>query len=130
MRTGRGGIMKLDRLVRVALLIAAGITGAALMRVHSESAPGPTNPKGHEPDSASAAAPTASAAALDTLIETERAFSALSTLSGMKDAFLYYLGRDGLVFRRGFVNGRKSWEARGNPAGTLTWAPEFAEVAG
>src|SRR5947208_1274253 len=59
-----------------------------------------------------------------------RAFAATSVEQGMKPAFLTYLGHDGLVFRRGIVNGRKVWEARKNATGTLNWAPEFAEVAG
>src|SRR5580765_6563956 len=69
-------------------------------------------------------------ALLDTLADTERAFSALSVEKGMKEAFLHYLAADGLVFRPGPVNGRKVWEARTNPRGTLIWEPTFAEVAG
>ena len=79
-------------------------------------APQPPVPEGHTP--------------LDTLVATERAFSAMSVAQGMKPAFLAYLAADGLVFRPGPVNGRKVWNARTNPAGTLIWEPSFAEVAG
>jgi hypothetical protein len=34
------------------------------------------------------------------------------------------------VYRPGPVNGRKVWEARTSPRGTLIWEPSFAEVAG
>ena len=71
----------------------------------------------------------AAESALDTLAATERAFAALAVEKGMHEAFVHYLGRDGLVFRRGFVNGLKSWAQR-NPPGTLDWAPGYAEVAG
>ena len=67
---------------------------------------------------------------LDTLIMTERAFSQLSVERGMKTAFLTYLAADGLIYRPGPVNGRKVWNARANPPGTLIWAPAYAEVAG
>jgi len=128
-----GGNLRFDRTLRVALISAAGITAAALVVTRPEGAPGPRDSQGQKPDSARAGALNglpAAVAALDTLAETERAFSALSVKSGKKEAFLHYLGRDGLIFRRGFVNGRKSWEARNDPAGTLTWAPAYAEVAG
>ena len=100
---------------------------AALAVVASLPARGPAAPNATATDSL---AQIRAESALDSLAATERAFAALSVEEGMKVAFLQNLGRDGLVFRRGLVNGRKSWEARGNPAGTLDWAPAFAEVSG
>ena len=77
---------------------------------------------------AHAAAPLASA--LDTLVSAERAFSALSSARGMKDAFLANLADDAVVFRPAPANGRQVWRARPNPRGTLAWAPDYAEISG
>ncbi|HTM57550.1 MAG TPA: hypothetical protein VL123_03970 [Candidatus Udaeobacter sp.] len=108
--------------------VAAGlIVTAALVALGTASGKSKNPPAPQAPDSAAVSAAERS---LDSLAATERAFAAMSVEQGMKPAFLNYLGRDGLVFRRGIVNGRKVWEARKNATGTLNWAPEFAEVAG
>lgn len=66
---------------------------------------------------------------LQGLIAAEREFSARSVKNGMKDAFLAFMAEDGVLFRPTPTNGKKSWEARENPRGTLIWEPTFAEVA-
>lgn len=67
--------------------------------------------------------------ALRALVETERAFSKTSATKGMKDAFLAFLADDGIVFRPGPVNGKKSWGERPAPKGLLTWEPVYADIA-
>lgn len=67
--------------------------------------------------------------ALDTMVATERAFSALSVEKGMKESFLAYLADDGMLFRPTATNGKKVWIERANPKGTLIWEPEFAEMS-
>lgn len=68
-------------------------------------------------------------AALDSLVASERAFSAMSVSQGMKDAFLAYLAGDGVVFRPTATNGKKAWEARPPSTATLIWEPSFAQVS-
>src|SRR2546422_3063287 len=78
---------------------------------------------------AACAAPVG-ASSLDTLVAAERAFSSLSVARGMKEAFLANLSDDAVVFGPGPVNGKQVWRGRPNPAGTLAWAPDFAEISG
>lgn len=68
-------------------------------------------------------------AALNALVETERAFSRTAVAKGIREAFLSYLADDGLVFRPGPVNGKESWRGRKEVAGMLTWEPVFADVS-
>jgi ketosteroid isomerase-like protein len=68
-------------------------------------------------------------AALDSLVASESAFSAMSVASGMKAAFLTYLAPDGIVFRPTPTNGRKAWEAQPTSTATLVWEPSFAAVS-
>jgi ketosteroid isomerase-like protein len=82
------------------------------------------------PVALSRAARAAAATSLDTLAAAERAFSALSVERGMKEAFLANLADDGVVFRPAPMNGRQVWRARANPAATLEWAPDYAEISG
>jgi ketosteroid isomerase-like protein len=81
-------------------------------------------------DSSAQAARAAGAAALDSLVASERAFSALSVAKGMKEAFLAWLADDGIVFRPAPVNGLRLWRERTSPSGTLIWEPDFAELSG
>jgi ketosteroid isomerase-like protein len=67
--------------------------------------------------------------ALDALVASERAFSAMSVEKGMKEAFVANLADDAIVFAPLPVNGKKTWEARKPPRGTLIWEPHVAEVA-
>jgi ketosteroid isomerase-like protein len=79
---------------------------------------------------AMAVASPAAGTPLDTLVAAERAFSALSVEKGMKEAFLANLAPDAVVFRPAPVNGVSVWRARTNPAATLIWTPDFAEISG
>jgi hypothetical protein len=67
--------------------------------------------------------------ALDSLVQAEKAFSALSVSDGMKTAFLDNLADDGIIFRPGPINGRASWGERRSPPGTLIWEPSYVEVS-
>jgi ketosteroid isomerase-like protein len=66
---------------------------------------------------------------LSSLVDAEKAFSALSVEKGMKTAFLAYLADDGIIYHPGPLLGRDSWKKRQNPAGTLIWEPSYAEVS-
>ena len=67
---------------------------------------------------------------LASLVETERAFAAMSPAKGMKAAFLTYLADDGLLFRPGPVNGKQVWRKRPDSSSvTLEWEPIFADVS-
>ena len=68
-------------------------------------------------------------AALDSLVQAERQFSATSVEKGMRHAFLAFLATDAVIFRPLPVNGRKVWEGRDSVPGTLIWEPSYAEVA-
>jgi ketosteroid isomerase-like protein len=67
---------------------------------------------------------------LQSLINAERSFSKLSEEKGVKEAFLFYLADDSIVFRPKPVPGRNVYEAtpEDSPA-LLTWEPAYAEVA-
>jgi ketosteroid isomerase-like protein len=71
----------------------------------------------------------ATPSALDSLVSSERAFSAHSVEKGMRDAFLAYLADDAVIFRPLPINGKQSWESRAPEPGTLIWEPSFAEIA-
>jgi len=73
--------------------------------------------------------PAAADAALDSLVASERAFAALSSAKGMKEAFLTYLTEDAVVFQPTATNGRKAWEGRPESKSTLLWEPSFAQVS-
>jgi ketosteroid isomerase-like protein len=67
---------------------------------------------------------------LQSLIEAERAFSKLSAEKGIKEAFLFYLADDSVVFRPKPIPGRKAYEATPDDSPVLlTWEPAYAEVA-
>jgi ketosteroid isomerase-like protein len=66
----------------------------------------------------------------ESLIDAERAFSALSVKSGMRTAFLANLADDAVMFRPGPIDARKSWLARPDESGILEWGPEFVELSG
>ena len=77
----------------------------------------------------SSPSPASADAALDSLVATERAFSARSVAKGTKEAFLAYLAEGSVVFQPGAVDGRKAWEARPASAATLKWEAAFAAVS-
>jgi ketosteroid isomerase-like protein len=66
---------------------------------------------------------------IQSLVDTERAFSANSVEKGMRDAFLAYLADDAILFRPLPVEGKKIWEARAPNPATLIWEPAYAEVS-
>jgi ketosteroid isomerase-like protein len=63
------------------------------------------------------------------MVATERAFSAMSVSTNMRDAFVAYLAPDGIVFRPLPVNGLSVWKPRTPSPATLIWEPSHAEVA-
>jgi len=64
------------------------------------------------------------------LVDAERAFSRMSEDKGAREAFLYYLADDSVVFRPKPVPGRKAYEGMPpSTGGVLIWSPEFAEVS-
>lgn len=69
------------------------------------------------------------AAELQALVRAEREFAKTAAVKGTRAAFLENLADDGIVFRPGPVNGKKSWEARPAGAGLLSWEPVYADVA-
>ncbi len=73
------------------------------------------------------------ASALQTLIETERAFARTSVQKGSRAAFLEFFADDGLVFRPHpavYKDVMKKVPPPTNPlAATLKWEPSFADVS-
>jgi ketosteroid isomerase-like protein len=64
------------------------------------------------------------------LVDADRAFSRMSEDKGVREAFLFYLADDSVVFRPKPVPGRKVYEDMPPATGAvLTWSPEFAEVS-
>ena len=76
---------------------------------------------------------TAVNSALQSLVETERAFSRTSAERGTREAFLAFIADDGILFRPTAVNG-KEWFSK-NPVPPsekrplLSWQPIFADVS-
>ncbi len=68
-------------------------------------------------------------AELNSLVESERAFSRTSASKGIREAFLTYLADEAIVFRPRPVPGKKAYEERPNIPGSLTWEPVYAEVS-
>jgi ketosteroid isomerase-like protein len=68
--------------------------------------------------------------AVASLVEAERAFSKMSEVRGIREAFLTFLAGDAVVFRPAPVAGRPIYEkmAADDPT-VLAWEPEVAEVA-
>lgn len=91
------------------VMLAAGVTLHLPARAHAAKAPHP--------------------AALDSLLASERAFSALSVEKGLKPAFLAYLAPDAIVFRPTATNGPKAIEGLLPSTDILTWEPSYAEIS-
>lgn len=66
---------------------------------------------------------------LRAMVETERAFSQTSVEKGIRSSFLAFIADDGIMFRPGPVNGKKSWSERKEIAGFLTWRPAYADMS-
>ena len=64
------------------------------------------------------------------LVGAEHAFSRMSEGKGVREAFLFYLADDSVVFRPKPVPGRKAYEDMPSASNViLTWSPEYAEVS-
>jgi len=68
-------------------------------------------------------------AELDSLIQAERSFAALSAAQGIRAAFLSNLAEDSIIFRPTAVRGRQWFERNPGSPAQLSWAPEFADIA-
>ena len=71
--------------------------------------------------------------ALQSLVETERAFARTSEEKGTREAFLSFIADDGILFRPAAVNGKK-WmhDNQVSPSAQrplLSWQPIFADVS-
>lgn len=66
---------------------------------------------------------------LETLIATERAFSAASVANGTRAAFLEFLSDSGIIFSPTPVNGKAVLRERAESESRLSWRPEFADVS-
>ncbi len=67
--------------------------------------------------------------ALNSLVESERAFARSATELGVQEAFLAFLADDAVLFRPRVVKG-KEWLAKQPPTpGQLSWEPRYADVA-
>jgi ketosteroid isomerase-like protein len=66
---------------------------------------------------------------IDALVASERSFAALSAAKGTRTAFLVFLDDSSIVFRPHPVNGKKAIATQGERPTTLSWIPEFADVA-
>jgi ketosteroid isomerase-like protein len=66
---------------------------------------------------------------LQSLVDTERAFSRTATEKGVRDSFLAFIADDGILYRPGPVNGKQWLEPRPARPGLLTWQPVFADIS-
>lgn len=66
---------------------------------------------------------------LHSLINAERAFSALSARQGIKTAFLTYLDNDVILFTPTPTKGKQRYKDRDSIPGLLTWEPQFAFIS-
>jgi ketosteroid isomerase-like protein len=73
--------------------------------------------------------PEHQATVLETLLDSEREFSAASQTDGMKAAFLRYLHDEAILFRPHPVNGKRYLSDRPESAIQLSWKPIRAGVA-
>lgn len=64
------------------------------------------------------------------VVDLEGRFAAASREKGARAAFLEFLAEDSIVLQPGPVWGRAAWESADELAGTLDWAPDWAELAG
>lgn len=69
------------------------------------------------------------AAALDSLVEAERAFSRAASELGTRDAFVANLAADAVLFRPRAVNAQSFLSAQPDQPGLLSWEPAFADVS-
>ena len=70
-----------------------------------------------------------SQADLNSLVEAERSFSAMSAAQGISRAFLTYFADDAIGFRPTPIKARKYYEDNPDIPGLLIWRPVFADVS-
>jgi ketosteroid isomerase-like protein len=63
------------------------------------------------------------------IADLEARFAAASRQKGARTAFLEFLADDSIVLQPGPVWGRAAWESADELAGSLDWAPDWAELA-
>jgi len=78
----------------------------------------------------SLAADGQSSSSLDSILNTERSFAALSKNTNSRNAFLQYLDDSSVtVVNKQFVTGRSSWQGRKADSSLLFWRPLFAGIS-
>ena len=72
-------------------------------------------------------------AALQSMVDTERAFAKMSEDRGVRPAFLEFIADDGILFRPTAVNGKQWFKEHPAPASDkrplLSWQPTFADIS-
>jgi len=80
-----------------------------------------------------AASSNSRTAALQSMVDTERAFAKMSEDQGVRPAFLAYIADDGILFRPTAVNGKQWFKEHPAPASDkrplLSWQPTFADIS-
>jgi ketosteroid isomerase-like protein len=66
---------------------------------------------------------------LNSLVEAEYSFSAMSATQGIGRAFLTYFADDAIAFRPAPIKARQYYEDNPDIPGLLTWRPVFADVS-
>jgi ketosteroid isomerase-like protein len=66
---------------------------------------------------------------LNSLVKAEYAFSAKSKHNGIREAFLFFLSDESIVFRPTPTNGKKWYRNQAEISGELTWFPVLADVS-
>jgi len=71
--------------------------------------------------------------ALQSMVDTERAFAKMSEDQGVRPAFLAYIADDGILFRPTAVNGKQWFKEHPLPPAykrpLLSWQPTFADIS-
>ncbi len=67
--------------------------------------------------------------ALNSLISAEYAFAAKSEEKGIRQAFIFYLSDESIVFRPEPTNGKKWYTDRTETPGELNWYPVLADIS-
>lgn len=65
---------------------------------------------------------------LEKLVETERDFARMALEKSTKDAFLYFLADEGVVFEPIATNGKEAWSKKPPSVGLLSWEPVWADI--
>lgn len=68
-------------------------------------------------------------AALQSLVNAEKAFAQASKDKSTKEAFSTYMSDSGFIFQAGPVLGKKFWQEAEQGTDLLTWEPVFADIS-